>query len=1010
MKHSIFLPVFLFGWLGFCLQVVAQPDLITTGTQILIGPSTSDFIVPSGVLQLSFEVVGGDGGIAQISGGLGCTSPGGKGARANVVVIVGNGPGQVPVGSTIRFIVGDSGNGDNMQFTGLNTVGAAGGGGTAVLYKSTSPPAMFTFEPICVAGGGGGAYQSEIIGLCTGNQPGQPGRAEETGGNGTGSSPGLGGTNLLGGGSGLGGGGGGGANGNGGGIFCLIPFNLSTPIAFGSGTWENGGAGGNGSFCTTDPLVTHGGFGYGGGGGGLVSALNAVGGGGGGGYNGGGGGGVAGAGGGGGSHLMSGLLTHTLTAGPSNSGFEWSVGYVSYHCVTDLLEANQNLFHDKESPIARCKNATVLLDGNGNASVTTAQIDNGTTDNSPFTLSLSKSNFNCSNVNQPVQIILTATDVAGNKGQCAATVTVVDAIPPVLICQPKTVFLNPSGSVSIVPSDVVQSSSDNCGVVNLVSVTPATFNCSNLGANTVTILAKDAHNNQTTCTAAVTVADNLPPVIVCKSKILLLLNAAGSAAITPAYAFQSGTDNCGTVNLQSLLPNTFTCADLGQKNTTLTVNDGHGNTSTCLANVVIFDQIAPTMICHNVTLNLNAVGQAFLTTDQVNNGSFDNCTLSSMTLDQTAFTCAHLGNNTVTLKGFDQSNNSSQCTATVTVRDLIVPVARCRNTTLNLGSNGTLVLLPGDVDNGSSDNCAFSLQVSQANFSCANVGVNLVTLKATDGSGNVGACQSSVTVRDVTPPTALCKNPTIYLDAEGHGTLSVAQCNNGSFDACGIASMAISKAQFDCSNLPGSAQSVILSMTDVNGNSSSCIAYATVKDALAPTAVCQNATVYLEANGKATVYGATLAADSYDNCAVWSYSPVAKVYTAANLGDNNLTITVKDWSGNVASCVSVVTVLPHSGSRPAANQADRSINSVDLQLYPNPTAGNAMLSFELTQPQSYQILVYDMTGNLVLNQQGEADQGRNLLPVNSGSLMPGMYVVQLRSEGFVGEKRLVVVR
>ncbi len=40
----------------------------------------------------------------------------------------------------------------------------------------------------------------------------------------------------------------------------------------------------------------------------------------------------------------------------------------------------------------------------------------------------------------------------------------------------------------------------------------------------------------------------------------------------------------------------------------------------------------------------------------------------------------------------------------------------------------------------------------------------------------------------------------------------------------------------------------------------------------------------------------------------------AKVHTTAHLGNNNLTITVKDWSNNAATCVSVVTVLPYSNS------------------------------------------------------------------------------------------------
>jgi hypothetical protein len=115
-------------------------------------------------------------------------------------------------------------------------------------------------------------------------------------------------------------------------------------------------------------------------------------------------------------------------------------------------------------------------------------------------------------------------------------------------------------------------------------------------------------------------------------------------------------------------------------------------------------------------------------------------------------------------------------------------------------------------------------------------------------------------------------------------------------------------------HLPGSSWPVTLNLTDVNGNSSTCLSYVLVKETIAPTAICEDVTVQLNASGNAVVYGADLASESVDNCSVWSYSPIAKVYKTFNIGNNNLSITVKDWSGNASTCVSVVTVLPFNGS------------------------------------------------------------------------------------------------
>src|SRR6185503_15623527 len=112
-------------------------------------------------------------------------------------------------------------------------------------------------------------------------------------------------------------------------------------------------------------------------------------------------------------------------------------------------------------------------------------------------------------------VTLTVKDAAGNTATCNATVTVADNTPPTIACKNIIVDLDSTGHASIVPTQVYQSGSDNCGTVNLVSVTPNSFSCSNIGSNNVTLTANDGHGNATTCTAVVTVRDNTPPTITC---------------------------------------------------------------------------------------------------------------------------------------------------------------------------------------------------------------------------------------------------------------------------------------------------------------------------------------------------------------------------------------------------------------------------------------------------------------------------------------------------------------
>src|SRR5690606_16146212 len=128
------------------------------------------------------------------------------------------------------------------------------------------------------------------------------------------------------------------------------------------------------------------------------------------------------------------------------------------------------------------------------------------------------------------------------------------------------------------------------------------------------------------------------------------------------------TDNCeGTITGTTTDPLTYNAQ--GTYTITWTYDDGNGNTSTQNQTVIVDDVTAPTANCQNYSVTLDASGNATITTADIDNGSTDNCGIQSMSLDNTAFDCADLGANTVTLTVRDFANNISTCTATVTVLD-----------------------------------------------------------------------------------------------------------------------------------------------------------------------------------------------------------------------------------------------------------------------------------------------------------------------------------------------------
>ncbi|MDQ3075520.1 MAG: HYR domain-containing protein [bacterium] len=161
---------------------------------------------------------------------------------------------------------------------------------------------------------------------------------------------------------------------------------------------------------------------------------------------------------------------------------------------------------DNTAPVITCpSNQTTVVNANCSASL-------------PNFVSLAAASDNCGNMAKSqfpaagtsvnlgtTQVLLTAADAAGNTTTCYFTVQVTDPTPPTVVCKNATVNLNPGGSTSIAPADVFQSGSDNCGTVNMVSVSPSTFTCGNAGANSVTLTVNDGHGNTSTCNATVTV-------------------------------------------------------------------------------------------------------------------------------------------------------------------------------------------------------------------------------------------------------------------------------------------------------------------------------------------------------------------------------------------------------------------------------------------------------------------------------------------------------------------------
>lgn len=406
-----------------------------------------------------------------------------------------------------------------------------------------------------------------------------------------------------------------------------------------------------------------------------------------------------------------------------------------------------DIFDNAPPTIVVFPTITAELDSSGQASITLVDVDNGTYDDCELVsvaLNQAQFDYTCSDLGVN-SVTITAEDAEAKVSNQNVDITVVDLINPLAAAKNITVQLDTNGNASITGTQVDNGSTDNCSVTNF-SLDISSFDCNDLGANIVTLTAIDQSGNSSTNapTATVMVEDNTNPSVITQN-INVQLDATGNASITANDIDNGSTDNC-TISNRSLDVSTFTCANLGANVVTLTVTDQSGNSNNDTATVTVQDIIQPMVTTQNITVQLDGSGNASIIPTDVDNGSTDNCSITNRNLDVSSFTCSDLGANVVTLTVTDQSGNSNNDTATVTVEDMIDPVAIGKDIMVDLDGNSSVIITANDVDNGSSDNCGFSLSIDIDTFNTE--GVYPVELTATDGSGNTHSVTVMVTVED----------------------------------------------------------------------------------------------------------------------------------------------------------------------------------------------------------------------------------------------------------------------
>lgn len=527
-----------------------------------------------------------------------------------------------------------------------------------------------------------------------------------------------------------------------------------------------------------------------------------------------------------------------------------------------------------------------------------------------------------------------------------------DVTPPNAQCRTFVgIDLNALGQATLASSMVDNNSTDNCNIVQY-ALSQTSFDCSDVGNNnTVTLTVTDDNGLTSTCNSILIVRDNRVPVFTAPTcpnnqTINLTTDAAGNTGdctATRTWTHPTVLDNCSIVrseitftgppNTASFTPNTLITRefDLGTTLVTYEVEDTGGNIANCNYIVNVTDNELPTFTCGTYATTTSAdgtmgdcnfvmQGTGFDPTNVMDNCgavtvSHDYVNVSPISSNSLAGASFTAGTTVVTWTFMDNNGLTATCTSSIKISDDEAPTASCLNgLNFALSPTGT-VTLPASIINGNSfDNCpnsnlsfAYDLNGTASRiFDCADVGLVPISLYVTDEDGNSNFCTTNIEIQDNTDPVAICQNATVSLGTNGLLTLAPSVIDNGSSDACGIASRTVSPNAFNCNNLGTST--VTLTITDSNGRTDNCTSQVTVQDNTNPTASCQNASVQLNALGAASVAVADINNGSSDACGLQSTTISPSNFDCSNVGNNTVTLTATDNNGNVSTCTAVVAV------------------------------------------------------------------------------------------------------
>ncbi|GHA37159.1 hypothetical protein GCM10007103_18130 [Salinimicrobium marinum] len=668
------------------------------------------------------------------------------------------------------------------------------------------------------------------------------------------------------------------------------------------------------------------------------------------------------------------------------------VGYLPERITFNLEIYERTPSADVTPPVAICVGdyEITLKASEGAVAITAEDIDDGSYDlcGEEIELDIDITEFTAEDEGDN-NVTLTVTDEFGYKSTCEVTITIIveeeeetDTEDPQIFC-PSNINqnVNPESCNTIV-TYALPTVSDNSGeeITPVLTEGFASGEVFPIGETTVTYRATDGAGNFDECSFTVTVDDNEDPEIICPSNITTTTDPGENYA-TVTFPNATATDNCSASVAQTGGSTSGSQFPVGTHTITFTATDPSGNSFDCSFEITVTEEeTASFEDCpSNIRMNNDAGvcgSEVVFATPTASDGS------GNLQVTQTqgpeSGEVFPVGATTVTFEAVGSNGETIECSFTVTVDDNEDPEIICPSnitTTTDPGENYATVTFP---DATATDNCSASVAQTGGSTSGSQfpVGTHTITFTATDPSGNSFDCSFEITVtEEETASFEDCPSNFRMNNDAGVCGAEVIFATPTASDESGNLQVSQTEGPESGEVFPLGSTTVTFEAAGSNGETIECSFTVTVDDQESPQAKCLAPfSVELDENGNASITIAEVDNNSTDNCEIESMSLSKTQFTTADIGEQDVTLTVRDAFGNSDDCTTTITVRPYVGpgeNTPPQARQDSYFTQVNVPLNVPEEEGLLLNDSDIDDDELEVRLISDVSyGTLTLASDG----------------------------------------